>query len=83
MDHYGIGNGTTNSDQPTGAERISGEEGFDGTVCTGCGAIGYSTDRYCACCGKPLACTCGACGARILQPIAHYCTQCGASLANR
>jgi hypothetical protein len=80
MDHSTTKNGTTSSDQPAGAGFTSGGEGFDGTVCTGCGAIGYSTDKYCACCGKPLARTCGACKAHILQPIAHYCTQCGASL---
>jgi len=50
------------------------------TRCPACGTIGYGNDRFCACCGEPMARICSNCGSRILQPIANYCTQCGAPL---
>ncbi len=51
--------------------------------CSSCGAIGYPADRYCACCGIVMPRRCRGCDAPILHRAANYCTQCGASFAER
>ncbi|MBS1913855.1 MAG: hypothetical protein JST22_17840 [Bacteroidetes bacterium] len=48
--------------------------------CGACLAFGYRDDKYCACCGAPLRRLCRQCGAAVLQPVAFFCTQCGARL---
>ncbi len=49
--------------------------------CPDCNSIGYRNDRYCACCGKPVVRRCTACKAEVTHPVAHYCSNCGVSLA--
>ncbi len=63
----------------SGSPRIDGDTGT--VFCAACGTAGYPDDKYCACCGKPTTRSCGSCGARVLQPVAYYCTQCGKPLA--
>lgn len=48
--------------------------------CTSCGAIGYTADLFCACCGRPMPKRCKTCGSVVHQQIANYCTQCGAPM---
>lgn len=63
------------------------KEGIHGTAevivqCSECKALGYPNDKYCASCGHTLLRMCGQCGEPILHPVANYCTQCGAGLAD-
>jgi predicted amidophosphoribosyltransferase len=66
------------------AGNIFGNNRRDGggrlTHCVSCGASGYPDDRFCPCCGNAMIHTCPACGEEIAQPVAFYCTQCGAAL---
>ncbi len=62
--------------------RGSGNEAHGLRFCASCGSLGYRDDRYCACCGSQLVRCCPHCNAQVLHPVAHYCTQCGGSLAD-
>jgi uncharacterized OB-fold protein len=69
-------------DQRGNSTRSSNEHQIGLIRCSGCGAVTYPEDRFCACCGTPVERTCAACGAVIQQPVACYCSGCGARLAN-
>lgn len=49
-------------------------------ACASCDAICYPGDRYCSCCGEPLAGKGLAPGSRVCHPIANYCSNCGTRL---
>jgi hypothetical protein len=48
--------------------------------CAECGAIGYSEDNYCACCGRAIPKHCRTCGSSVAHAVANYCTNCGAPM---
>jgi hypothetical protein len=67
----------------TGNNTGSSDEHQIGLVrCSGCGAVTYPEDRFCACCGTAVECLCTTCGAVIPHPVAYFCSRCGARLAN-